>query len=79
MKNQEVHYLVNVIRSMTIFVAFELVCHSLLPGRLPQWEHQVLQGWNERLQYSQPIGVWRSEFGLTDQGKWSHDSHIIVM
>ncbi len=67
----------NIISTFTILV-YELVCSNVTQGRVPEWEEIIQTGWNTRLRYSaQPVGLFRSYYGVLDNGIII-SSHCIV-
>ncbi len=51
-------------------LAYEMVCSNISQGRVPQWEQRIQQGWNARLKYSLPVGMFKSCYGHSDTGEY---------
>lgn len=49
---------------------YELRMYDIVLGKTEQWVHRLVQGLPDRCKLSEPVGIWFTEFGPVNTGKF---------
>lgn len=49
---------------------YELRIYDIVLGKTEQWVHRLVQGLPDRCKLSEPVGIWFTEFGPVNTGKF---------
>lgn len=52
--------------------------YDLVLGKTEQWVHRLVQGLPDRCKLSEPVGVWFTEFGPVNTGKFFDIAQDII-
>lgn len=57
---------------------YELRMYEIVLGKTEQWVHRLVQGLPDRCKLSEPVGVWFTEFGPVNTGKFFDIAQDII-